>query len=49
MRRSLDGLFHETEGEEPGKDYGGHFAQIEHISDCVVRHPIKVLAEAYGQ
>jgi anaerobic glycerol-3-phosphate dehydrogenase C subunit len=23
--------------------------QIEHISDCVVRHPIKVLAEAYGQ
>jgi Fe-S oxidoreductase len=22
--------------------------QIEHISDCVVRHPIKVLAEAYG-
>ncbi|MHC4159875.1 MAG: anaerobic glycerol-3-phosphate dehydrogenase subunit C, partial [Planctomycetota bacterium] len=23
--------------------------QIEHISDCAVRHPIKVLAEAYGQ
>jgi Fe-S oxidoreductase len=22
--------------------------QIEHISDCVVRHPIKILAEAYG-
>ena len=21
--------------------------QIEHISDCVVRHPIKVIAEAY--
>lgn len=28
-------------------DQGGHFAQIEHISDCVVRHPVKVLAEAY--
>jgi len=23
--------------------------QIQHISDCVVRHPIKVLAEAYGE
>jgi len=23
--------------------------QIEHISDCVVRHPIKVLAEAYSE
>jgi anaerobic glycerol-3-phosphate dehydrogenase C subunit len=23
--------------------------QIEHISDCVAKHPIKVLAEAYGQ
>ena len=23
--------------------------QIRHISDCVVRHPIKVLAEAYGR
>jgi anaerobic glycerol-3-phosphate dehydrogenase C subunit len=23
--------------------------QIEHISNCVARHPIKVLAEAYGQ
>jgi Fe-S oxidoreductase len=22
--------------------------QIEHISDCVVRHPIKILAEAYS-
>ena len=23
--------------------------QIQHISDCIVRHPIKVLAEAYGK
>ena len=23
--------------------------QIRHISDCIVRHPIKVLAEAYGE
>jgi len=22
--------------------------QIEHISDCVVRHPIKILAQSYG-
>ena len=22
--------------------------QIQHISHCIVRHPIKVLAEAYG-